>query len=549
MIKQITIKQYRKLKDITLTFSKGVNFISGVNGTCKSSLLHMISNSFQGVVASKARLIDNNCLRVIKGINAGVNLKIEALTKDAKKYKDPAAAIQGTLFSVLYFNEKTLSFRKHNSRRAGRFAIKPHYSKGSKDRLPEMPVIYLGLSRLYPIGEFQNDKAIVNIRYKLPDSYRNELKQLYDGLTHIQIETLQPQKMKGVKNRNDFTTQHNGVDGNTISSGEDNVFIILTALLSLKYYYENLQESQNEVESILLIDEFDATLHPSLQESLLCLIKDFSTKYKIQVVSTTHSLSLLKYAFEKKYNVLYLCDNIESVYDMQAPDIHKIEMKLKNISRESFYADKEIPVFMEDDEARMFMHYYMNYLSDNDSNFQKVKAQFHFVDATFGADTLRGLFDDEKFTKIIRAICILDGDKTDELPEYMIALPGKLSPERLVFEYAEHLYSDETNGFWTTIEAIHNNFDRPYYRDNIHSQYKQALEADPPRVALKSLWNKNKTFVALIIKTWLNDPNNSGEIKKFTGAFHLLFFKTADYHGLNQKDWPAKRKAEGDPHE
>ena len=381
MINQITIKKYRKLQDINLLFTSKVNFISGANGTCKSSLLHIISNAFQRVVATKAHLQDKNCVSIINSINSGVNLKIEALTRDAKKYKDPAKETAGTLFTITYSNGIKLDFRKHNSNIAERFAVKPKYSSQKpKESLPFIPVIYLGLSRLYPIGEFQDDNAIEKIAKKLPEKYSEELKTLYKQLTHLQIESLQSQRMKGVKVRNDFTTSHNGIDGNTISSGEDNIFIILTALFSLKYYYECLQEKSGNNESVLLIDEFDSTLHPSLQETLLDVIRDFSEKYKIQVVSTTHSLSLLKYAFIKNDNVIYLCDNIENVYRMDDPDIHKIEMKLKNISREAFYADKEIPIFMEDAEARMFMGYFMSYLQEHDDKFSSIRSCFHFVD-------------------------------------------------------------------------------------------------------------------------------------------------------------------------
>lgn len=538
MIKKLSIIKYRKLENLDFEFQQGINFISGANGTCKSSLLHIVSNSFQKVVAAKSNLIDKNCISIINAINSGLNLKIEALTRESKHYQDPAEDTKGTLYSILYFNDINIDFRKHNSKIADRFAIKPKYSSQKpKETLPIMPVIYLGLSRLYPIGEFQDNNAIESIRHKLPDNYREELKNLYEKLTHIKINTLQPQRMKGVKTRNDFSTDRNGVDGNTISSGEDNTFIILTGLISLKYYFENLQNKSGYNESILLIDEFDATLHPSLQESLLDLIRDFSNKFKIQVISTTHSLSLLKYAFTKKDNVIYLCDNIENVYLMEDPDIHKIEMKLKIISREAFYADKEIPIFMEDAEARMFMEYFMGYLQEKDPNFSKVRSSFHFVDAPFGADSLRGMFKDEKLTKIMQAICILDGDKTEKHSEYVISLPGGKSPEKVIFEYSEKLYSDSQNSFWKTIEATQNNFDRPYYREHIQPAYHQALHPTPDRVKLKKVWKDNKTFIALVIKTWLNDIGNQDIIINFIQKFHNLFLKTAEHHGLNRRDW------------
>lgn len=555
MIEQISIIHYRKLKGISLNFTPGLNFISGANGTCKSSLLHMVSNSFQGVVAKNSGLKDKNCISVIKGINAGVNQKIESLTKDAKKYKDPAAEVKGTLFSVKYMDGQELSFRKHNSKLVERFAIKPHYSRGTTDRLPALPVLYLGLSRLYPIGEFQNDDAIEKIHYKLPDSYRNDLKQLYNSLTHIEIESLQPQRMKGVKVRNDFTTQHNGIDGNTISSGEDNVFIILTALFSLKYYFECLPQSTRNIESMLLIDEFDATLHPSLQERLLDLIREFSAKYKIQFMSTTHSLSLLEYCLRKKDNVIYLCDNIESVVVMSEPDIFKIKMRLKTMSRENIYADKKIPVFTEDAEARLFLTYYMDYLETHDEKFKLVRSCFHFVDASIGSDCLRDIFKDLSLSAIMNAICILDGDKTDlaKPSNNIIALPGKGSPEKVIFDYAEKLFA-ANDDFWSLQEVEQGGYDRAYYRDTIQAEYHSIVKENNDkrkngedckgelRRNLKKLWNDNRTFVSLLIKHWINNPMNATMISTFTAQLNIVFIKTAEYHGINKRDWIIKKE-------
>ncbi|EDK9361880.1 ATP-binding protein, partial [Salmonella enterica] len=47
MIKEISFKKFKKLIDIDFTFNDDVNIISGTNGTCKTTLLHLISNGFQ----------------------------------------------------------------------------------------------------------------------------------------------------------------------------------------------------------------------------------------------------------------------------------------------------------------------------------------------------------------------------------------------------------------------------------------------------------------------------------------------------------------------
>ena len=95
------------------------------------------------------------------------------------------------------------------------------------------------------------------------------------------------------------------------------------------------------MESILLIDELDATASIS-PIKLLELFNRYSNTYKIQIVFTTHSLSLLEYALNKKYNVIYLIDNISSVIKMETPDIYKIKMYLHSITRDDIYINKVI---------------------------------------------------------------------------------------------------------------------------------------------------------------------------------------------------------------
>ena len=190
MIEKIEVLHYRKLQGLSLNFCPTVNLISGPNGTCKSSLLHMISNAFQEVKSSSGTLKDKKCIPTLRGINSLLNPKIESLVKGDKKYQDPAHGVKGTLFSVKYVNGLTISFRRHNSKTSPqtmRYAVKPSYTKGTKDKLPELPVIYLGLSRLYPYGEYQNDKGIEKVKHRLPESYQNEIIKLYAELAHINI--------------------------------------------------------------------------------------------------------------------------------------------------------------------------------------------------------------------------------------------------------------------------------------------------------------------------------------------------------------------------
>lgn len=151
MIKSIDFVHYRKIQDIKLNFKAGINAISGENGTCKSSILHIIGNSYQKIKQTNPE-VDTRLLNVIKNINQTLNPKIESLTKGDKEYNDPAKGVKGKLFTVEY-DDYSRDFRRHAQPTESRYRLILKYPTGEKQSLEERAVIYLGLTRIVPIGE------------------------------------------------------------------------------------------------------------------------------------------------------------------------------------------------------------------------------------------------------------------------------------------------------------------------------------------------------------------------------------------------------------
>lgn len=549
MIKSISIERYRKLKSIILEFSKNINVLSGTNGTCKTSLLHIISNSFQTITKGCDWVNDKNCLNCIRTINNSFNPKIESLTKGDKVFNDPAPNHRGVLYKTELFDGRETSFRRHESKKNSRYAVKPYYKSGSKEKLPYLPIIYLGLSRLFPYGEYQNDELLKKLNKNLPDSFQEEVKTLYQKFTGISITHAHQQNMGDVKKRAEFETNHEGIDSNTISAGEDNLYIILTALVSLRYYFESVNSS-NDVESILLIDEMDATLHPAFQIKLFDLFLKYSIEYKIQIFFTSHSLSLIEYALQNKANVIYLLDNIDAVYKIEDVDIFKIKTHLYQKTNNSLYLSSRIPIFSEDEEARLFWDIIKDHLCSIDKDgFAKVSNYFYLVNASLGSDNLKSIFGDSQLLRTtIRSICILDGDQQADLSNHMITLPGQKSPEMLIVEYAAKLYQDN-DPFWIDEIIVNRGYTKVWYRDNfveevneISRQY-EALKSQGKstkgfrREKNKDLCSKHKEFFVFLFKHWVNNLTNKAEIKTFYDNLFILFKKVAVSHGINPNDW------------
>lgn len=548
MVQKIHVNKYRKIENINFEFTKGVNVISGTNGTCKTSLLHIISNAFQAVTKNCDWINDVNCLDVIRQVNNMINPKIETLAKGDKAHNDPSNGIKGTIFSVDYYGHTPLNFRRHNSKLNNRYAVKPGYRLGTAEKLPFCPVIYLGLTRLYPFGEYLKDETVKNLSKNLPISYQKEISDMYKELTGINISSVNSQKMGDIKVRADFNSDIEGIDSNTISSGEDNLFIIITALISLKYYFESIV-SKNEVESVLLIDEFDATIHPSLQEKLLKIFRRFSVNYKIQIVITTHSLSTVEASLKNKDNVIYLIDNVTNVIIMEDPDIYKIKRHLSGITGDDIYLNKSIPIFTEDEEARIFLKILFEYYAECKDGFDRVRSYFHFVNANIGAANLIAIFNDRDLLQTaMKSICVLDGDQHTNLNNYIITLPGEHSPEKVIMDYAQNIYNMDA-AFWVDALVLDFNYGKVYFRDTVKPEIDNIEEtlahmADAgesihgkERDMRKKVFKKYERFFEFLFRYWVRDEINLDSIDKFYKNLNIMFKKVAEFHGINPKIW------------
>lgn len=560
MIESIHITHYRKLKNISLGFKPGINLISGTNGTCKSSILHIIGNTFQQFKRTSEG-IDPSALSVIKAINKHTNPKVENLTKGDKVYNDPAKGTEGELFNI-QLNNETYAFRRHNSTdeseeegAKNRFRLILKYPRGKKQSLPYGMVIYLGLSRIVPVGELTD--VVEQIKKNLPNEYQEELVLLYRELTNIQITNTVIENNNTIKNRLSFDSDIEGIDSNTISAGEDNIMIILTALVSLKYHFESCYNEEYK-NSYLLIDEFDSTLHPSLQFKLLNKIKEYSDKYHIQVFSTTHSLYLLESAFKKNINVIYLKKGAgNSIALISEPDIYQIKMHLNNETRQSLYENRKIPIFTEDDEARTFVEFIFEYFHQQDENFAKVSSLFHFAKMNAGADNLKSMFLDEQLTSTtLKAICILDGDKgTEDLTHRIIALPGRDNIEQIAFKHLKHLLNEISgNRFWDDETISRLGFTPEWVQDNvlqtlnplIRENFEQERHTKKLRELQKELFNGGnqedtkkdiKQLFHYVIKDWIIQNWDCAEFKKFRKNLQIMFKQIAAFHNINPEDW------------
>ena len=88
-INKIHFNKYKRYDNQDVEFKPGVTAIAGTNGTCKSSLLHIISNSYQ---ECKKDIFDssNDALKIITSLLTSTNPKLESLNRGDREFNDPA---------------------------------------------------------------------------------------------------------------------------------------------------------------------------------------------------------------------------------------------------------------------------------------------------------------------------------------------------------------------------------------------------------------------------------------------------------------------------
>ena len=284
------------------------------------------------------------------------------------------------------------------------------------------------------------------------------------------------------------------------------------------------KEKDNYSGGILLIDELDATLHPAAQIRLINYMLKSCRELKLQVVFTTHSLTILEMISKKiEYNKSGKVNEIQMIYITK--DNKKLEV-LSNPSYDRIYNDlnlstvldrpNKITVYSEDDEARWFIE-------------KLIKGYFYRVNLvrlkmSYGNLLLLNKFD---YTYYRNVLFILDGDvpekeiektclgKTDNI----IKLPGVKSIEEILYSYILNLEIDHP-----LVEKL------TYFgltKTQLQDDYPKTNDNTVAREKFKCWFNKWKDIFESInlIEYWISE--NEAECNEFLNEFIEKFNKIA----------------------
>ena len=363
MILKVIINKFRLAEDLEIEIGKNLTAICGQNGTMKSTLLGCIAQPF-GVGRGRKKDDKKENYSDCMIVNQKFYTDINDIFKFSREYDLPGNHIYYICFDensdivkkkIIYENPLQVKSRKRpdGEKKHIRFVAGKSRSTG-KGNIP-IPVVYLGLSRLYPIGEVddlkENNLELSTEEIDFFKKYYSEILLNFDSEEYKnEIKLIDKNKIStgGIST--------NSYDWQTISAGQDNIGKIILTVLEFKRLKEKFKD--NYFEGILLIDELEATLYPGAQKKLIEFLNKYSVKYNIKIIFTTHSLEIIEellnnkvYSVNSKVN--FLDKTRGSLINRTHIDYDEIKNNILVKIKEENNSQKEIKidVFFEDEEG------------------------------------------------------------------------------------------------------------------------------------------------------------------------------------------------------
>lgn len=544
----IYIDKFRKLSNIKIPIGRRITFISGHNAVGKSTILGLIANG------SEYKSTDNKSL-FEKNFGSKFN-EIFRLDLEKDYNKNYSALLKYSFNGNEIFKKCAISKHKKSPSVIANNPKSPeHYLKivprnynleeekldngtfqgiGASAKVP-MPTLYIGMSRIMPNGEIF-DNMIRITKSSKSSLYKDYYNKLYSTVfptieSEINLEEeLMEQDVKYSQKRSlvPFFKNHSP---ESMSLGQDSISTILTAITS---FYKLKEEIPEEYKGgILVIDEVDAGLHPYAQLQLFKLLDEKSKELNLQIICTTHSLTLTQELLRRSYatsqNIqdptlyysLSYIQNIRNPKIMPNPTYSKVKNDMLLQGNPLIEIKKQVNIYVEDNEAKDLLQTILDHLS---SNLTTDDYRYEVIASQINCDTLLKLPEKDDYFKSV--VIIPDGDvKTKETYRQIIEnnknilpLPTQNNPEDIIINYLkDHLLDgeNENHEFWISNFSLTSQHVEQVILIELIDDLKSLRKDDKIRSAKKKWYNKHKMVFekSNLLTFWLND--NLSEVNDF----------------------------------
>jgi AAA15 family ATPase/GTPase len=475
LLKKLSFRKFRALKNLEIEFGTHVTVICGKNGTSKSSILGIAAQifsfekdyvkdeelKFQTITGAKFKSLPNEHFRFSDQYDIPGSLDVAVEVYDGYSEANATAELE-------------LSNRRLASgRNVARPVVRKNTSvtNGNQSRNFTHPVIFLSLQRLLPIASRD---------YRVCDfDYLSENKSEFIHLNNELLNKASASATGTSGSINSAVAHDASYDQDSVSAGEDNAGQIVLALMSFRKLKEEYSDYKG---GLLLIDEADAGLFPAAQTKLLEILERECSELNLQVVMTSHSPSLIERTYElsqkyrRKFKTVYLSDtfgSVQAMHDFSWSDIYS-DLSTTTVSSSDDVMLPRINVYFEDKEgADLFNTLLLR------SPFKKFTHPF--PDLSLGCTNYIQLVKKCIPEFSIKSIIVLDGDvKGTEKLRSIVLLPGELPPDQLIFEFLYNLPAEDE--IW--LNKI--KFTRSVFTDRT-SKLISALKITTAQIDLKQL--------------------------------------------------------------
>lgn len=287
-LNKIHIKKFRALSNVEINFTEQITVICGKNGTSKSSILGIAAQIFSFTNDyTKGEKLDYQCIT-----GAPYKSKYSEHFKISNNFDTPGSMdVDIEIYDGYTQNIATASLELMKRQDAPRPVVRKNSTvedNENSSRNFTHPVIFLSLKRLYPIA----DRTYKVNNFEYLDTHKKDFISISNEILNRELSCA-----TGTSGTISSAVVHNdNYDQNSVSAGEDNVGQIVMALMSFRKLKE---EYKNFKGGLLLIDEADAALFPTAQINLLNVLQKECKSLGIQVVLTSHSPTMIQYAYEQ----------------------------------------------------------------------------------------------------------------------------------------------------------------------------------------------------------------------------------------------------------
>lgn len=575
---ELYLKKFRSFNEVRIPLGRKMTVISGVNGVGKSNIISLISSG-SGVSRKSALgsnfqpefsdffIIDvNENYQDYKLYMSYVEESGEFALAKRLSFKDDTATNRG----IRIIPRTTNEYSEGINITEAQLIAKEKYGSGGAARVL-IPTIYLSLSRLYPLGEKKSPAKVNTITKRSPYAQQEVMEKYREWYNHLIPGSIQENAAvtvieKKVSSRDSLHMDIDNTPTLSQSIGQDNVGNIVSALVDIY----RLSKDDNYCGAILCIDEIEVSLHPDTQIRLLSLLETLTGELKIQVMVSTHSLTILKECLKKEerddvdYRVIYLKNpSLPYVTERKSYDLLKADMfgsfDYRKIRARMYFEDNVGKQIFEslieayrsilgkvksDEEGKVLRNPGNNYRAINKEIAGMAKVLEYYdnlnvVVTHLGCDELINISEaDAAFFK--RIIFMLDGDariKGRNKPnvrdylttfynpkaegvserdhsENVIFAPGYFAPESYLYKIINHICTNELESmdFWRSLDRNENT--ALYTADKIKALFS-SLPNDFNNDSLKSIFGEGDV---------------KGDVWDFVMNTEILSYYYADYN-------------------